>query len=77
MAYGELFWRRDYELRCGRVSAWLMTGNGGNNVLVLPTLDAVAVLTRTHYNQRGMHQQSVDFLTALLDRHVCGAVPQR
>lgn len=72
MAYGELFWRRDYELRCGRASAWLMSGNGGNHVLILPTLDAVVVLTRTHYNQRGMHQQSVDFLTALLERHVCG-----
>lgn len=77
MEYGELFWRRDYELRCGRASAWLMSGNGGNNVLILPTLDAVAVLTRTHYNQRGMHQQSAEFLTALLERHVCGAEAQR
>ncbi|UXH79246.1 serine hydrolase domain-containing protein [Roseateles amylovorans] len=73
--YGELFWRRDLELRCGRTSAWMMSGNGGNHVLVLPTLDAVAVVTRTHYNQRGMHQQSTDFLTALLDRHVCGGMP--
>jgi len=77
MDYGELFWRRDYALRCGRASAWLMSGNGGNNVLILPTLDSVVVLTRTHYNQRGMHQQSVEFLTALLDRHVCGAGPSR
>jgi CubicO group peptidase (beta-lactamase class C family) len=75
MEYGELFWRRDYELRCGRASAWMMSGNGGNHVLVLPALDAVAVVTRTHYNQRGMHQQSYDFMTALLDRHVCGTVP--
>ena len=29
MEYGELLWRRDYELRCGRASAWLMFGNGG------------------------------------------------
>jgi CubicO group peptidase (beta-lactamase class C family) len=72
MAYGELFWQRDYELRCGRVSAWMMSGNGGNHVLVLPTLDAVAVVTRTHYNQRGMHPQSFDFIVALLNRHVCG-----
>nr|WP_297532527.1 serine hydrolase [uncultured Roseateles sp.] len=77
MEYGELLWRRDYELRCGRVSGWLMSGNGGNHVLILPTLDAVAVLTRTHYNQRGMHQQSADFLTALLERHLCAAPPQR
>jgi len=77
MDYGELFWRRDYELRCGRVGAWMMSGNGGNHVLVLPTLEAVVVVTRTHYNQRGMHTQSFDFMTALLDRHVCGPVTQR
>lgn len=77
MEYGELFWRRDYELRCGRVSAWMMSGNGGNHVIVLPTLDAVAVVTRTHYNQRGMHTQSFDFMTALFDRHLCDPGPPR
>jgi CubicO group peptidase (beta-lactamase class C family) len=77
MEYGELFWRRDYELRCGRVSAWIMSGNGGNHVLAMPTLDAVAVVTRTHYNQRGMHVQSFDFMTALLDRHVCSPATKR
>ncbi|MDH0867121.1 serine hydrolase [Mitsuaria sp. GD03876] len=74
-AYGELFWQRDYALRCGSVIAWTMSGNGGNSVLVLPTLDAVAIVTRTHYNQRGMHQQTADFMTALLERHVCGPAP--
>ncbi|MCE4536270.1 beta-lactamase family protein [Pelomonas sp. P7] len=73
--YGELFWRRDYSLSCGRFSGWMMSGNGGNHVLMLPALDAVAVVTRTHYNQRGMHQQSWEFTAALLDRHLCGAVP--
>lgn len=69
--YGEQFWRRDYALSCGRFSGWMMSGNGGNHVLMLPALDAVLVLTRTHYNQRGMHQQSWDFSTALLQRHLC------
>lgn len=72
LQYGELFWRRDYELRCGRFSGWMMSGNGGNHVVMLPALDTVVVLTRTHYNQRRMHQQSWDFTTALLERHVCG-----
>ena len=70
--YGEQFWRRDYELSCGRFSGWMMSGNGGNHVVMLPALDAVLVLTRTHYNQRGMHPQSWDFSTALLQRHLCG-----
>ncbi len=69
--YGELFWQRDYELRCGRVSGWSMSGNGGNHVVMLPALDALVVLTRTHYNQRGMHPQSWAFTTALLERHLC------
>ena len=73
MDYGELFWRRDYELSCGRFSGWMMSGNGGNHIIMLPALDTVVALTRTHYNQRGMHQQSWAFTTALLDRHVCAA----
>lgn len=72
MNYGELFWQHDYELRCGRVSAWMMSGNGGNHIVMLPALDTLMVLTRTHYNQRGMHQQSWAFTTALLERHLCG-----
>jgi CubicO group peptidase (beta-lactamase class C family) len=69
--YGELFWHRDYELRCGRFSGWMMAGNGGNHIVMLPGLDAVVALTRTHYNQRNMHQQSWAFTTALLERHFC------
>lgn len=72
MNYGELFWQPDYALRCGRVSGWMMSGNGGNHIVMLPALQAVVVLTRTHYNQRGMHAQSRDFTTALLERHLCG-----
>lgn len=69
--YGELFWRRDYVLACGRFSGWSMGGNGGNHIVLLPGLDAVVALTRTHYGQRGMHPQSWDFTAALLERHVC------
>lgn len=74
--YGELFWRRDYVLGCGRFSGWSMSGNGGNHIVMLPALDAVVALTRTHYNQRGMHQQSWDFTAALLERHVCASPPK-
>jgi len=74
--YGELFWRRDYELSCGRFSGWSMSGNGGNHIVMLPALDAVVALTRTHYNQRGMHPQSWDFTAALLERHVCASSPK-
>jgi CubicO group peptidase (beta-lactamase class C family) len=64
--YGYLFWRRDYRTASGRVSAWYMSGNGGNAVVMVPEHDVVAVVTRVHYNSRGMHQQTV----TLLEEHV-------
>ena len=69
--YGELFWRRDFATACGSFSGWMMSGNGGNLVASFEALDAVVVLTRTHYNQRGMHAQSWAFVSALLERHLC------
>lgn len=73
--YGELFWRKDYELSCGKFSGWMMSGNGGNHIVMLPALDTVVAVTRTHYNQRNMHQQTWAFTTALLDRHICASLP--
>lgn len=57
--YGYQFWQRAWKSSCGPMKASYMSGNGGNNVLILPELDAVVVLTRQHYGQRGMHQQSI------------------
>jgi CubicO group peptidase (beta-lactamase class C family) len=74
--YGELLWRRDFDLSCGRFSGWTMSGNGGNQIVMLPALDAVLALTRTHYNQPGMHTQSRDFTVALLGRHLCPVAPK-
>jgi CubicO group peptidase (beta-lactamase class C family) len=71
--YGYLFWRRDYTTRCGRSSGWLMSGNGGNHVVMLPALDAVVVVTTVNYNTRGMHDQTV----RLLERHVLPELPCR
>ena len=69
--YGSLFWHRDYKSRCGTSSAWYMAGNGGNAILVLDNLDAVIVITRTNFNQRGMHQQT----QALLEDWILPAIP--
>ncbi len=40
-----------------------MSGNGGNKVVVFPTLHASVVITSTNYNTRGMHQQTEKLLT--------------
>lgn len=66
LGYGYLMWSREYTTPCGRASGWFMSGNGGNHAVVLRDLDAIAVVTRSHYNSRGMHDQT----TRLLEQHV-------
>jgi CubicO group peptidase (beta-lactamase class C family) len=71
--YGFLYWQREYRTPCGRAEGWYMSGNGGNVVMHVPSLALVAVVTRRHYNQRGMHQQTV----RLLEDHVLAALTCR
>lgn len=68
--YGYLFWHRVYRSPCGPLAGWYMSGNGGNAVVYVPDQALVAVVTRRHYNQRGMHQQTV----GLLEDHVFAAL---
>jgi CubicO group peptidase (beta-lactamase class C family) len=69
--YGVLAWQRHYDSPCGKINGWYMSGNGGNVVVSVPLKNTVAVVTRTHYNQRGMHDQTV----RLLEKHVFAALP--
>ena len=39
-----------------------MSGNGGNKVVVIPSLHASVVITSTNYNAHGMHQQTEKLL---------------
>lgn len=72
-SYGYLFWMRDYTTSCGAFSAWYMSGNGGNVVAGIPELDMVVVVTRTHYGERGMHQQTAELIEKhLLEALACG-----
>jgi CubicO group peptidase (beta-lactamase class C family) len=69
-SYGFLYWQRQYQSPCGPVAGWYMSGNGGNVVVHIPSQALVVVVTRHHYNQRGMHQQTV----RLLEDHVLAAL---
>jgi CubicO group peptidase (beta-lactamase class C family) len=53
--YGYLWWLRH--------GGYLMQGNGGNKVAVLPDQDLVAVITSTNYGARDMHRQTDELLT--------------
>jgi CubicO group peptidase (beta-lactamase class C family) len=68
--YGYLFWHRTYKSTCGNQDGWFMSGNGGNAVVVLPALDAIIVITRTAYNSKGMHPQTVK----LIEDHILPAL---
>jgi CubicO group peptidase (beta-lactamase class C family) len=68
--YGYLFWHREYRSACGPLAGWYMSGNGGNVVVYVPDQALVVVVTRRHYNQRGMHQQTL----SLLEDHVLAAL---
>jgi CubicO group peptidase (beta-lactamase class C family) len=71
MKYGYQYWQRSYPSKCGPVEAWFMAGNGGNHILSIPSLKAAVLITRTAYNTRGMHQQTI----AALEKFLIPALP--
>jgi CubicO group peptidase (beta-lactamase class C family) len=71
MHYGYQYWHRAYPSKCGTVDAWFMAGNGGNHIVSTPSLKAAIVITRTAYNTRGMHQQTI----AALEKFLIPALP--
>lgn len=48
--YGFLWWKRTFRHSTGAVDAYFTSGNGGNYIFVLPTLDLVVVFTGSNYN---------------------------
>ena len=61
--YGYLWWLKSFKSGDKSYPAFFMTGNGGNKVVAIPSLDLVAVITSTNYNTRGMHEQTEKLLT--------------
>lgn len=61
--YGYLWWLKSFKSGGKLYAAHYMTGNGGNKVVAIPSLDAVVVITSTNYNTRGMHEQTEKILT--------------
>jgi CubicO group peptidase (beta-lactamase class C family) len=61
--YGYLWWLPTFTVGARKFPAQLMSGNGGNKVVIVPDLDLVVVITSTNYNTRGMHQQAEKILS--------------
>lgn len=68
--YGYLWWIKRFATSQGTVTAWLMSGTGGNKLAVFPAQKLVAVVTTTNFRVRGAH----DLSERLLTEHVLGAV---
>ena len=61
--YGYFWWLKTFSAAGQHYPAWFMSGNGGNKVVVVPSLGLSVVVTSTNYNTRGMHQQTEKLLT--------------
>jgi len=61
--YGYLWLLKTFKSGGKSYPAFFMSGNGGNKVLAVPSLDAAIVITSTNYNTRGMHEQTEKLLT--------------
>jgi CubicO group peptidase (beta-lactamase class C family) len=54
--YGYLWWKREFSRASGNVESFFTSGNGGNYIFVVPSLDLVVVFTGSNYNSRLMDQ---------------------
>jgi CubicO group peptidase (beta-lactamase class C family) len=61
--YGYLWWLKAFKSGEKSYPAFFMSGNGGNKVVAIPSLDMTVVVTSTNYNTRGMHEQTEKILT--------------
>jgi CubicO group peptidase (beta-lactamase class C family) len=68
--YGYLWWLKAFRTGGKSYPAYFMSGNGGNKVMVFPSIDLTVVLTSTNFNTKGMHQQTEQLLTDYILRAV-------
>jgi CubicO group peptidase (beta-lactamase class C family) len=61
--YGYLWWLKSFKSGEKSYPAFFMSGNGGNKVVAIPSIDTAVVITSTNYNTRGMHEQTEKILT--------------
>lgn len=64
--YGNLWWATPLRSPSGYVAAWMMQGNGGNIVAIVPSYDAVLVVQAENYNRKDAERHAFLALTSLL-----------
>ena len=61
--YGYLWWLKNFKSGGKSYPAFFMSGNGGNKIVAIPSLDAAIAITSTNYATKGMHEQTEKILT--------------
>ena len=64
--YGDLWWATPLRARDGFVPAWMMKGNGGNIVAIVPSHDAVLVVQTRNYNKNDAERHAFTALWSML-----------
>ena len=64
--YGNLWWAVPIRSPRGYESAWMMKGNGGNIVALVPAYDAVLVVQARNYNHKDADRHAFTALAAML-----------
>lgn len=68
--YGYLLWIYRFMHKEKNLTAWAASGNGGNYLWIVPSLNLTAVITSTAYNQPHMHRQSQEIFSQYILRMV-------
>ena len=64
--YGNLWWAIPIRSLRGYEGAWMMKGNGGNIVALIPSYDAVLVVQARNYNRKNAERHAFTALSAML-----------
>lgn len=61
--YGYFLWLSSYPYKDKAYEAFYMSGNGGNKVMAIPSLDLAIVITSTNYNNRNAHNYADEIIS--------------
>jgi len=64
--YGYLWWLKSVKTGAHDIPVAYMSGNGGNKVVVVPSLSMAVVITATNFNTKGMHELTDQVLAEVL-----------